>query len=214
MDLGAYLNIDDEMYAKIIQENNIDVPRLRGYRWMGNELETDIDEYIIPSLKRHVYDDALRSDPPFAIDPYCFEYSERTDRRKKKYGIYKKVAHTFSDGETEYYSELVDLKWDKIHGKHRKNVKFNLKKELKAAKKQYDVWNKYVGRKDVLYIHARIGGDNWIYYGGYKLEKEPWFLEKVDDYYDSTYCDIYARIKPYDFTEFYQSESELEGDSI
>lgn len=23
-----------------------------------------------------------------------------------------------------------------------------------------------------------------------------WFLEKVDDSYDSTYCDLYARIKP------------------
>ena len=116
--------------------------------------------------------------------------------------------------EIDYKTELVDLKWDKIHGKRRKNVKFNLKKELKAAKKQYDTWNKYVGRKDILYIHARIGGDNWIYYEGYKLEKEPWFLEKVDDYYDNTYCDIYARITPHDFTEFYQSESELEGDSI
>ena len=214
MDLGAYINIDDETYVKIIQENNIEVPRLRGYRWMGNETAIDLDDYIIPSLKQHVYDDALRSDPPFTIDPCCFEYSERTDRRKKKYGVYKKVAHIFDDSEIEYHSELVDLKWNKIHGKRRKNVKFNLKKELKAAKRQYDAWNKYVGRKDVLYIHARIGGNNWIYYEGHKLEKEPWFLEKVDDYYDNTYCDIYARIKPYDFTEFYQSESELEGDSI
>lgn len=213
MDLGAYINIDDETYMKIIKENNIDVPRLRGYRWMGNESVTDIDEFIIPSIKRHVFDDALRSDPPFAIDPYCFEYSERTNRRKKKYGVLEKVVCTWGN-EIDYTTELVDLKWDKIHGKRRKNVKFNLKKELKAAKKQYDTWNKYVGRKDVLYIHARIGGNNWIYYEGYKLEKEPWFLEKVDDYYDNTYCDIYARIKPYDFTEFYQSESELEGDSI
>ena len=213
MDLGAYINIDDETYVKSIQENNIDVPRLRGYRWMGNESVTDIDQDIIPSLKQHVFRDALRSDPPFAIDPDCFEYSERTDRRQKKYGVFEKVQRVWGD-EIDYTTELVDLKWDKIHGKRRKNVKFNLKKELKAAKKQYDTWNKYVGRKDVLYIHARIGGNNWIYYEGYKLEKEPWFLEKVDDYYDNTYCDIYARIKPHDFAEFYQSESELEGDSI
>lgn len=198
MDLGAYMNIGNETYVKIIQENNIDVPRLRGYRWMGNESITDINERIIPSLKRQVFRDALRSDPPFAIDPYCLEYSERTDRREKEYGVFDKVV----DG-TYCSKELVDLKWDKIHGKHRKNVKFNLKKELKAAKKQYDAWNKYVGRKDVLYIHARIGGDDWIYYEGYKLEKEPWFLEKVDDCFDNSYCDIYARVKPHDFTEFY-----------
>ena len=23
---------------------------------------------------------------------------------------------------------------------------------------------------------------------------KPWFIEKVDDYFDSTYCDIYVRI--------------------
>ncbi len=195
MDLGAYLNITDEMYTKIIKDNNIYVPRLRGYRWMGNEVAIDINEDIIPSLKRHVYEDALRSCPPFSLDPSCFEYSERTNRRKKKYGIYKNVTHTFSDGQTEIHKELVDLKWDKIHGKRRKNVKFNLKKKLKDAKKQYDAWNKYCGRNDILYIHARIGGNNWDWYEGYKLEKEPWFLEKVDDYYDCTYCDIYARIQ-------------------
>lgn len=198
MDLLAYAQIDD--FDEIAKDNGIVVPRLRGYRLMEDELAIDVNEDIVPSLKQHVFRDALCSDPPFAIDPYCFEYSERTDRRKKKYGIYKKVAHTFSDGETEYRSELVDLKWDKIHGKRRKNVKFNLKRELKAAKKQYDTWNKYVGRKDILYIHTRIGGNNWIYYEGYKLEKEPWFLEKVDDYFDNTYCDIYARIKPFEHT--------------
>jgi len=201
MDLGAYINITDDMYVKIIKDNNISVPRLRGYRWMGNELAIDVNGDIIPSLKRHVFDDALRSCPPFALNPYCFAYSERTNRRKKKYGIYKNVTNTFSDGQTETHKELVDLKWDKIHGKRRKNVKFNLKNKLKAAKKQYDAWNKYAERKDVLYIHARIGGRNWNHYGGAELEKEPWFLEKVDDYFDDTYCDIYAKIKPYDIVK-------------
>ena len=45
-------------------------------------------------------------------------------------------------------------------------------------------------------IHARIGGPNWEYYGGPLLKLEPWFLERVDDGFDNTYCDIYARIKP------------------
>ena len=85
---GCYINIDDEVYAKIIKDNDISVPRLRGYRWMGNELAIDINEDIIPSLKRHVFDDALRSCPPFALNPFCFAYSKRTNKRKKKYGIY------------------------------------------------------------------------------------------------------------------------------
>ena len=61
---------------------------------------------------------------------------------------------------------------------------------------QEKVWNKYAGRDDVLLIHARIGGANWIDCGGESLTKEPWFLEKVDDEYDCTYCDIYAKINP------------------
>lgn len=63
-----------------------------------------------------------------------------------------------------------------------------------SLRAQHAVFNKYCGRKDVLYIHARIGGNNWKYYGGPNLEEQPWFIEKVDDAFDSTYCDIYARI--------------------
>ena len=37
---------------------------------------------------------------------------------------------------------------------------------------------------------------NWLAYDGDKISKQPWFIEKVDDPYDDTYCDIYARIKP------------------
>ena len=28
-----------------------------------------------------------------------------------------------------------------------------------------------------------------------KLTEQPWYLERVDDSFDSTYCDIYAKIK-------------------
>ena len=67
-------------------------------------------------------------------------------------------------------------------------------KPCSDTSEQYRIFNKYVGRDDVLYIHARIGGANWAFYGGGELEKQPWFIEKVDDEYDNTYCDIYARI--------------------
>ena len=64
------------------------------------------------------------------------------------------------------------------------------------GEEQYEVFNRYVGRPDVLMIHARIGGNNWEYYDGDNtVAKEPWFLEKVDDCDDNTYCDIYARVK-------------------
>lgn len=187
MDLLAYAQIDD--LGEIAKRNNISVPRLRGYRLMKDEELVDISE-----LKSHVIsevaDDALHSFPPFSPDSCGMEYSERTRKREKKYGIY------VNNEEEPWMSKYpIGLKMDKIHGKARRRIKFALKKRMKRCKEQYDTFNKYVGRGDVLYIHARIGGNNWAYYDGYKLEKEPWFLEKVDDWWDCTYCDIYARVK-------------------
>ena len=88
-----------------------------------------------------------------------------------------------------------EIRWDRIHGKKRKILKFEIKKKQRRILKQFEIFNKYVGRDDVLYIHARIGGGNWDYFGGPELAKQPWFIEKVDDSFDSTYCDIYASIK-------------------
>lgn len=59
------------------------------------------------------------------------------------------------------------------------------------------MWNKYAGREDVLYIHSRMGGGNWKYWNADKrteLMNQPWFLGRVDDCFDSTYCDFYAKI--------------------
>lgn len=101
---------------------------------------------------------------------------------------------------TSYYTRKIngggyEPRWDRIHGFKRKKLKFEIKKRKRAITKQYETYNKYCGRNDILYIHARIGGGNWSYFGGDELKKNEWFLEKVDDAYDSTYCDIYAKIK-------------------
>ena len=77
-----------------------------------------------------------------------------------------------------------------------KDLKFEIKKAKKRIIQQYGMWNKFCGKPDVLYIHSRIGGNNWAYYGGPNLITLPWFLDKVDDHFDSTYCDIYAKIDP------------------
>jgi len=57
-------------------------------------------------------------------------------------------------------------------------------------REQAEVWNRYVGRDDVLYIHSRMGLD------ALDLKEQPWFLDYVLDAYDPTYCDIYAKIDP------------------
>ena len=36
---------------------------------------------------------------------------------------------------------------------------------------------------------------NWTYYDCHKdVATKPWFIEKVDDNFDCTYCDIYVKI--------------------
>ena len=52
--------------------------------------------------------------------------------------------------------EYNGIRWDRIHGKHRKKLKFELKNCNKEIDKQYKVWDKYAGRQDVAYIYIYI----------------------------------------------------------
>lgn len=181
MDLYAYTQIED--LATIAAKNNISVPRLRGYRLMKNETpvsEKEIEKMILDAAI-YICEHFCRNG--WHLDSWWYAYGEHAERQIKK--------HLIKDTEGNY----VGIRWDNIHGKKRKNLKFEIKRRTKAIKAQYETWNKYVGRADVMYIHARIGGNNWNCFKGYELTKEPWFLEKVDDNFDSTYCDIYAVIK-------------------
>lgn len=141
MDLYAYSQIDD--LKKYLEENDINVPRLRGLRLMKDEkpiTEKDVEEDTKVWLILAVYP----------------------------------KAKSIND----------------LHGKKRKKYKL----ALKHARKQYDIFNKYVG-KNVLYVHARVGGANWDFFGMDEITKHPLYLERVDDYFDSTYCDIYFKLK-------------------
>lgn len=187
MDLMAYTQIED--LDKIAKSNNIEIPRLRGYRLMKNEQRVSSEE-----VKRIMEDCAVEvckflccSDPFWNANSSSIEYSTRTD----KICDYYLVKGLDENGYTCY----TDIRWDRIHGRKRKILKFAIKKQKRRIQKQFDMWNKYVGNKNVLYIHARIGGRKWEYYGGNELIKLSWFLDKADDYYDGTYCDIYALIK-------------------
>lgn len=187
MDLYAYTQIED--LDQIAKDNGIEVPRLRGYRLMKDEKPISKEE-IIAALKDCEVDavDSLCCAEPF-WNPYswCFVSSPRT-RQKKDYYL-TKVKNKRG------YEHYVAVRWDRIHGKKRKILKLKIKQKRRRVLEQYNMWNKYVGREDVLYIHARIGGANWDYFHGNELKKQPWFLDKVDDSFDRTYCDIYAKIK-------------------
>lgn len=195
MDLGAYANIED--IKAIAEANNIEIPRLRGYRLMGKESpipEASVAENL-KEVINNVYDQGVRTCPSFNFNTGWSEYSYRTDLVADKYLIREPVTYKVDDEEYTHI-ETVGFRWNLLHGKKRKNLKFEIKKQKKAYFKNIEAFNRYAGRDDVLYIHARIGGNNWECFGGPELEKQPWFLEKVDDLWDDTYCDIYAKINP------------------
>ncbi len=176
MDLGAYAQIED--ISKYLHENNIhlNIPRLRGYRLMGQEQKAEYDD---GSGFSFLLEDLIRSYPRWACNGW-YVSSLRTKAAMKKYLIYKDDM-------------AVDVNWARVHGKNRKRAKFLIKQHRRAVKKQIDTFNKYVGNDNILYVHARIGGKNWIFYDAYKtVARQPWFIEKVDDYFDDTYCDIYV----------------------
>ena len=178
MDLGAYAQIKD--IEKIAKENGIVVPRLRGYRLMKNEEQINYLD-LFNNIEIECVEHFCEAIPFWSNNPEYWELSEYTDY----------IKHLFLDYE-EFNPKRV--RWDRIHGWKRRRLKLAIHNQKKRIATQYDTWNKYVGREDILYIHARIGGNNWPYYFR-EVVNEPWFIEKVDDSFDCTYCDIYARIK-------------------
>lgn len=184
MDLGAFCQIEN--LEQIMKDNNIYVPRLRGLRLMSKEEPLSKKEIEELAKNEGLYRCKCLCESNFIINAGWLECSERTRRIEDKYLKFEYTAGIRN-------MMPIEVKWDKLHGKKRKAFKYVIKQARKDAFKQYEIWNKYCGRKDVLYIHARIGGGNWAYYRD-EVENQPWFIEKIDDYFDSTYCDIYAKI--------------------
>lgn len=182
MDLYAYAQIGE--LEEIMKANNIVVPRLRGLRLMSQE--TPEYNYIPNDLEFNVLKDWIASD--FGRDREYRVYSSWTRE------LAERLSHV--SGTDEDGNEIRRINWNMLLRKDKKYLKLEIKHRLKAYHKQFGTFNKYCGNNDVLYIHARIGGSNWNYYDGPKLTEQPWFMEKVNDAFDSTYCDIYAKIKP------------------
>lgn len=183
MDLGAYAQIED--LEKIMKENDIVVPRLRGLRLMKDEkpiTKEDIEKHA-KRIGLYYCEKAVAGE--FKYNPPWTTWDRNTDRLLHKYIIYRK--------DEEGYECPADIRWDVVHGHKRKLFKYRMKQARKSYFAMYNVFNKYCGREDILYIHARIGGRNWLYYGK-EVKDEPWFIEKVDDGFDDNYCDIYAKI--------------------
>ena len=192
MDLYAYAQIDE--LDELAKKNGISVPRLRGYRLMKDEKPITAEDWkeIRHGIEIDVMERLCQSE--WGRDKGGYWITDYT-RAKCAYHI-KNYEYRWKSEDEEGYKEP-EIRWDRLKGKKKRIFITHVKNELRGLRRQYDVWNKYCGREDILYIHARIGGGNWSYYCDAVLT-QPWFLEKVDDGYDRTYCDIYAKIKASD----------------
>ena len=177
MDIGAYTQIEN--FGKLASDNGIAVPRLRGYRLMKDEEKVTWKDLAGEDFEFFLTKSLVTSVPFWNANSNCSTYSAETRRL------------------LNYYCPNGEVCWEKIHGWKRRTLKTLIKREKQKYIKQAEVWNKYAGKENILYIHARIGGGNWPYYYQ-EVVHQPWFLEKVDDADDSTYCDIYAKLETLD----------------
>ena len=180
MDLGAYAQIKD--LDELVKANGIEVARCRGYRLMKDEeaiSDKDIEKYVRECMLGSAEDEVRTTG-------YFVEYSSKATRRCRKYLICNNK---------EGYLNVIDVNWKNVHGKLRKRIKFAMKIAKSEALAQYRLFNKYAGRNDVLYIHAKLGSWSWSDIKWWNYESQPWYLDGCDDY-DRAYCDIYAKINP------------------
>lgn len=197
MDLFAYGQIEKLM--ELATYNNISVPRLRGYRLMTDE-QPLTEEEIQDLIQRYSLAEAEMLCRGNWRDHRGHTYSHSMDRLIQKYFVTEKeTVESISGGNMSHtwtHINVVGIRWDRIHGKKRKNLKYKLKQVERDVRAQYALWNQYAGQQDVLYIHSRMGGYNWRYYPEKEsITSQPWFLARVDDAWDHTYCDFYARVK-------------------
>lgn len=186
MDLFAYGQIED--LQKVADDNGIEIPRLRGYRLMKHE--QPISKETIEEAKKfaeiRVVMNLCAARPVWNPNSDIWVGSDETDRLERRY---------LSSHVDDMGVHWTGVRWDRIHGRKRRILKREIKRQRQRIQNQYDMFNKYAGREDVLYIHSRMGGDNWKYWNGkVELMRQPWYLDRVDDHYDGTYCDFYAKI--------------------
>lgn len=185
MDLKAYAQIDN--LQELAELNGIIVPRLRGYRLMKDEEAVPED-----SIQNIIREQAIEEATYLCVSNWgknwSHEYSKRTDAIRRRYLTYVLEEAVFA-GRKVVRPTYTGIRWERIHGKRRKILKWRIRQAEKRIRDQFNMWNRYVGCEDVLYIHSRTGGDR-----RWENCRHTWFLGKVDDYFDRSYCDIFARL--------------------
>jgi len=185
MDLGAYIQIGT--LSGIAEANGIEeVARLRGYRLMRDEKPVNIEE-ICKDREVEICEElcAMSWNPK---SPFM-SYGGSTDYYFDKFIINYRAR---------YDSGLVkSINWDAMTDKEKEVLKTYIEKRNADFVKEWEMWNKYCGRNDVLYIHARQGTSNWSDTDFHDYEDKPWYLDGCNDADDPSYCDMYAKIEPF-----------------
>ena len=199
MDLGAYIQIGT--LDGIAEANGIEVARLRGYRLMRDEKPVNIEEIckdrevgICEELCAMAWNPKsrwMRYGPD--TDPYFYKFIINYDKK--------------------YTSEQVpcSINWDIMTDDEKEVLKAYIEKRNADFVKEWEMWNKYCGKNDVLYIHARQGTANWSDTDFHDYEDKPWYLDGCNDADDSSYCDMYAKIEPFEGTIPEDDLDEAEG---
>lgn len=146
--------------------------------------------YILECL----YLNALSSRPLFTPHSRTFRsyFNVATSRLRKKYLI-TETTIVEDDGEQFELKKVVGFRWERLHGKNRKKLKYAMKQVTKAYDRFIELHNKYAGRNDVLCVYVRCGSGNiWSGVDWATLIQEPWFLGACDCPNDNSYCYIYA----------------------
>lgn len=170
----------------ILDELQLQIPRLRGLSLMKydqpltKEKELEYIRLLEASTVRELLEDSPRwklRPNPCELDAYWVSW--------KVYNKYLKIT----DSHAEY------VKWENLHGKKKNQAKYWIKKNKKAYYAQYDLYNKYAGRPDVLCVSSRIGS-TWEESGGREIENHPAFLGEAVSWFDPTFCEIYLKFDP------------------
>lgn len=176
-----------EERMEVLKDNGIEIPRACDAILMGSAEPVDISSLLWLS------DDELGYE---AIDnTICKDRMFETCSNNVY--VWNPKSRFWSDRYLDADTRTVH--WDmlerdgRLNRKRRKMIKMYVRNTRNKAKAQYDVFNSYVGRKDVVCVSSRVFGD-WERYGA-KIMKSPWYIQTVADGQDDTYCDIYCRIK-------------------
>ena len=147
MDLYATGQMRDNNLDKVLEEQGIKIPSIRGVRIMADE-----------------------------------DYVSDKDIEKSCRYVYCKTKKLFTPD--RYWHPATD----------KRQARALARRSSRIAYRQLTAYNKHVKEKGVWMVHARVSDNSWIANGGRDIEKQPWFIERVKDGMDATYCDIYVRV--------------------